>query len=256
MIAPTPVSALLHAVAVVKAGVFTIVKVIIYIFGVDYLSELVSVNWYSGQWLIWIAAFSIIVASMLAVQQDNLKLRLAYSTVSQLSYIVLAVAMLTPSSIAAASFHIAAHAVSKITLFFAAGSIYTASGKKNISQLSGIGRKMPLTMIAFSVAAFSMIGIPPAVGFLSKWYMLTGAFEGHLYFVIVIIIISTLLNCAYFLPVIYKAFFEKEKVDGKSKQHGEAPFPIVIALTITMLAVIALFVYPGVFLELSLRVGL
>lgn len=254
MVAPTPVSALLHAVAVVKAGVFTVVKVIVYIFGVDYLQSLMNLSWWHGQWLVYVSAFTIVAASVIALRQDNLKKRLAYSTVSQLSYVVMAVAVLTPKAILAAVFHIVAHAFGKITLFFAAGSIYTSAHKTKVSQLSGIGYRMPWTMAAFAIASLSMIGIPPAVGFISKWYMISGAFVIENYFVIAVILLSTLLNAGYFLPIIYKAFFEKEKVvTGVSinRNYGEAPLAIVVALIITALAVLALFVYPGVFMELA-----
>ena len=173
MVAPTPVSALLHAVAVVKAGVFTVVKVLVYIFGIDNLAN--SGLHGSADWLVAVAGFTILAASVVALRADNLKRRLAYSTVSQLSYVVMAAALLAPLSIIGAVLHIAAHAVSKITLFFAAGSIYTAAHKTEVSQLDGIGRRMPWTMVAFSIGALSMIGLPPAVGFVSKWFMLSGA---------------------------------------------------------------------------------
>ncbi|HET6746442.1 MAG TPA: proton-conducting transporter membrane subunit, partial [Candidatus Limnocylindria bacterium] len=167
MVAPTPVSALLHAVAVVKAGVFAIVKVMVYVFGIETLRT----SGYSG-WLIYVAGATVIVASLIALRQDNLKRLLAYSTVSQLSYVVLAAAILAPISVVGAAMHIAAHAVSKITLFFAAGSIYTATHKTEVSELKGIGRRMPWTMGAFAVGALSMIGVPPTAGFLGKWFML------------------------------------------------------------------------------------
>ncbi len=169
MVAPTPVSALLHAVAVVKAGVFTITKVIVYVFGVQNLADLGTANW-----LAWVAGFTILAASVIALQQDHLKRRLAYSTISQLSYIVLAAAILTPISLVGAAMHIAAHAVSKITLFFAAGSVHTAAHVDHISKMNGIGRRMPWTMGAFAVASLSMIGVPPTAGFLSKWFILEG----------------------------------------------------------------------------------
>lgn len=258
MVAPTPVSALLHAVAVVKAGVFCIVKVVVYVFGVDYLKETIQQNWWHGGWLVWVAGFTIIAASITALHQDNLKKRLAYSTVSQLSYVILAVAILSPKAVVAAAFHIAAHAFGKITLFFAAGSIYTSAHKTKVSQLSGVGRQMPWTMIAFTIGALSMIGVPPAVGFISKWYMLTGAFTGELYVVVGILIVSTVLNAAYFLPIVYKAFFEKvPSATGItiSRKYGEAPLPIVIALVITASATLVLFFAPGVFMELALKVG-
>ncbi|MCS5605841.1 MAG: monovalent cation/H+ antiporter subunit D family protein, partial [Alphaproteobacteria bacterium] len=170
MVAPTPVSALLHAVAVVKAGVFTIVKVAVYIFGLDYLRELALADI-----ALYLAGFTIIVASIVALRQDNLKRRLAYSTVSQLSYVILAALILSPLSTMGAALHIAVHAFGKITLFMAAGAIYTAAHKINVSQLDGIGKRMPWTMGAFTIGALSMIGLPPAGGFLSKWYILLGA---------------------------------------------------------------------------------
>lgn len=252
MVAPTPVSALLHAVAVVKAGAFTVIKVVVYIFGVDYLNDLVATNWWNGQWLAWIAAFTVIVASLVALKQDSLKKMLAYSTISQLSYIVLAVAIFSPKAVVAASFHIVAHAFGKITLFFAAGSIYTTAHKSKISELSGIGRKMPWTMVAFTIGALSMIGIPPTVGFITKWYMIGGAFDEEMYWIIAVLIISTLLNASYFLPVICKAFFAKEPV---SNENGESTFFIVLPLVITGAVTLILFVYPWVFMELAMAVG-
>jgi multicomponent Na+:H+ antiporter subunit D len=252
MVAPTPVSALLHAVAVVKAGVFTIVKVIVYIFGVDHLSNMIELNWWAGGWLIYISGATIILASIVALRQDNLKARLAYSTISQLSYIIMATAILAPISIMAAAFHIAAHAFGKITLFFAAGAIYTASKKTKVSELSGIGKQMPITMAAFTIGSLSMIGIPPMVGFLTKYYMVVGALQQGAWFAISVIIISTLLNAAYFLPIVQVAFFKKPV---NKKSHGEAPLPMLIALVITATMTIGLFFYPDTFLWLSSLVG-
>ena len=244
MVAPTPVSALLHAVAVVKAGVFTVVKVIVYVFGVDALSK-------SGQgdWLLYVAGFTILAASLVALRQDNLKKRLAYSTVSQLSYVILAAAILTPISVAGAAIHIAAHAVSKITLFFAAGSIYTAAHLTEISQLDGIGRRMPWTMGAFTIGALSMIGLPPTAGFLGKWFMLSGAMSSGQWVAVGVIMASTILNAAYFLPVIYRAFFCDVAPD--SHAHGEAPWPVVAALTATAAGTVLLFIFPDVPLSLA-----
>ncbi len=252
MVAPTPVSALLHAVAVVKAGVFSVVKVIVYIFGLDFLSEA-----HGDDWLLFVAGFTIISASIIALRQDNLKRRLAYSTVSQLSYVILATAILAPISVAGAVMHIAAHAFGKITLFFAAGSIYTAAHKTEISQLDGIGKRMPFTMAAFGIGALSMIGIPPTAGFISKWYILSGALETGEIFAILVIVASTLLNASYFLPIIYVAFFKEQKPReaddpyAKYDNHGEAPVAVVAALCFTALGTIALFFYPEVPLALG-----
>ena len=246
MVAPTPVSALLHAVAVVKAGVFSVVKVIVYVFGIDLLAGEPS-----AQWLLYAAGASILIASVIALRQDNLKRRLAYSTVSQLSYVTLAAAILAPVSVVAAAMHIAAHAAGKITLFFAAGSIYTAAHKTEVSQLDGIGRRMPWTMGAFAIGALSMVGVPPTAGFLSKWYMLMGAMETHQMAAVGVIVASTLLNAAYFLPIVYRAFFRAPPVDEHGHAHGEAPLPVVLALTATAACTVALFFFPDVPLALA-----
>ncbi|MBA3032145.1 MAG: monovalent cation/H+ antiporter subunit D family protein [Gammaproteobacteria bacterium] len=244
MVAPTPVSALLHAVAVVKAGVFSVVKVIVYVFGLDQLAG-------ATDWLIGIAGFSIVAASVVALNADNLKRRLAYSTVSQLSYVTLAAAILAPLSVAGAALHIAAHAFGKITLFFAAGAIYTAAHKTEVSQLDGIGRRMPWTMAAFGIGALSMIGLPPAAGFVSKWYIVSGAFAQAQWFALAVIFISTLLNAGYFLPILYRAFFRPLSAEAAAHPHGEAPLAIVIALTFTAAGTLALFFFPDVPLALA-----
>ncbi len=233
MVAPTPVSALLHAVAVVKAGVFVVVKVIVYVFGIDALAASGS-----GAWLPFVAGFTILAASVVALRADNLKRRLAYSTVSQLSYVVLAAALLTPISVTGAALHIAAHALSKITLFFAAGAIYTAAHKTEVSQLDGIGRRMPVTMGAFTIGALSLIGIPPFAGFVSKWYIVQGAFAAEMFLAVAVILASALLNAAYFMPIVYAAFFRAPPADPA---HGEAPLPMVLALALTAAGTAALF---------------
>jgi len=238
MVAPTPVSALLHAVAVVKAGVFTITKLIVYVFGVDYLFAQPS-----GQWLLYAAAFTIVAASAVALRQTNIKRLLAYSTVSQLSYVVMAADILKPLAEVGAAIHMVAHAFGKITLFFAAGAIYTAAKKTEIGQLAGIGRRMPWTMAAFTIGAFSMIGVPPTGGFVSKWYILAGAFEADNYVAIFTMIASTALNALYFLPIIYLAWFGREP-EG-AREHGEAPFPAVLALTATAALTVLFFFFNG-----------
>jgi multicomponent Na+:H+ antiporter subunit D len=246
MVAPTPVSALLHAVAVVKAGVFSVVKVIVYIFGLDTL----GLN-NSTDWLILLAGFTIVSASVVALGADNLKRRLAYSTISQLSYVVMAAAVLAPLSVLGATLHIAAHALGKITLFFAAGAIYTAAHKTEVSQLDGIGRRMPWTMSAFAIGALSMIGLPPAAGFISKWYMLSGAMASEQWIAVGVIVLSTLLNAGYFLPIIYRAFFIAPQHAEHDHPHGEAPLPMVIALSLTAAGTVLLFLVPDVPLALG-----
>jgi multicomponent Na+:H+ antiporter subunit D len=240
MVAPTPVSALLHAVAVVKAGVFSIVKVVVYVFGLDFSTQAFA-------WLPWVAGFTIVAASIVALRADNLKRRLAYSTVSQLSYVVLAAAILTPLSVAGAVLHIAAHAFGKITLFFAAGAVYTAAHKTEVSQLDGVGRRMPWTFAAFGIGALSMIGLPPAAGFVSKWYMISGALAAGHWLAIGVIVASTLLNAGYFLPIVYRAFFK----EGDSHDHGEAPWTMVLALLTTAALTIAMFFWADLPLALA-----
>ncbi len=244
MVAPTPVSALLHAVAVVKAGVFAVTKIIVYIFGVDFLFSVES-----SSWLIYAAAFTIIAASLVALKQTNLKRLLAYSTVAQLSYVVMAAAVLKPLAEIGAAIHMVAHAFGKITLFFAAGAIYTAAKKTELHQLRGIGRRMPWTMAAFTIGALSMIGVPPTGGFVSKWYILAGAFQADNLLAIFTIILSTMLNAAYFLPIIFMAWFADEP-EG-SKQHGEAPPLVVLALGITAFLTLGFFFLNGPVIELE-----
>jgi multicomponent Na+:H+ antiporter subunit D len=255
MVAPTPVSALLHAVAVVKAGVFTLLKVVVMVFGLDLLAGLGS-----ARWLLYAAGVTVLLASTIALGQNNLKRRLAYSTISQLAYVVLAAALFTPVAAVGAAVHIAAHAVAKITLFFAAGSIYTASHKTDVSQLDGIGRRMPWTMTAFAVGALGMIGVPPAAGVLSKWFLLQGAVQVDDWIAVAVIVVSTALNAAYFLPIVYRAFFVAEPAAGigpaehhndHDHDHGEAPWPMVTALTATAVLTVLLFLEPDVPLALA-----
>ncbi len=204
MVAPTPVSTLLHAVAVVKAGAFGVLRVIYNVFGVDLLSELGL-----GVVLAYIGGFTILTASIIAIRQDNLKKRLAYSTISQLSYIIMGAAMLSPLAAVGAMAHIANHAFTKGTLFMCAGIIAEETGKKNISELSGVARRLPLTMTAFLIASLGMIGLPPLAGFVTKWYLGTGAGQAGEPIFMWVLVGSSILNAIYFLPISYKAFFEK-----------------------------------------------
>jgi multicomponent Na+:H+ antiporter subunit D len=246
MVAPTPVSALLHAVAVVKAGVFAITKIVIYIFGLDFLAHVPA-----EKLLVYLAGFTVIAASVVALRQVEIKRMLAYSTISQLSYIVLAALVLTPFAEIGAAIHIVAHAFAKITLFFAAGAIYIAAHKTRVDQLHGIGWRMPWTMAAFTIGALSMIGVPPTAGFVSKWYIIAGAFELDNYFVLAVLTVSTGLNAAYFLPIVFRAFFRKQDAHRELDTHGEAPWPMVVALTTTAALTILFFVFNGPVVELE-----
>jgi multicomponent Na+:H+ antiporter subunit D len=241
MVAPTPVSALLHAVAVVKAGVFTVLKVVVYIFGIETLTSTGA----SG-WLVYAACFTLLVASLIALTRGNLKARLAYSTVSQLAYIVLGAALATSSSVVGSGMHIAMHAAGKITLFFCAGAIYVAAHKTEIGELDGIGRKMPITMAAFMIGSLSIIGLPPFGGTWSKWYLAVGSLEAGYQFALAALMISSLLNVAYLMPIVARAFFKAaDGQDGPAKSGiQEAPLPCVLALSFTALLCLLLFFFP------------
>jgi len=248
MVAPTPVSALLHAVAVVKAGVFTITKVVIYIFGVDFLATVPL-----EKYLVYLAGFTVVAASVIALKQVEIKRMLAYSTIGQLSYVVMAALVLAPFSEIGAAIHIVAHAFGKITLFFCAGAIYIASKKTRVDELRGIGLRMPITMAAFTVGALSMIGVPPTAGFVSKWYIIAGAFQVESYFTLVVLMLSTGLNAAYFLPIVFRAFLTPE-TETPRINHGEAPWPMVAALATTALLVFAFFAFNGPLVDLETRI--
>jgi multicomponent Na+:H+ antiporter subunit D len=245
MVAPTPVSALLHAVAVVKVGVFSTTRVMLYVFGVDTMSE-----FNLGMPTAWFVSFTILAASMVALSKDNLKARLAYSTVSQLSYVILGVALLTPAAIQGGIVHIVNHAFAKITLFFCAGAIYVASRKKDISGMKGLGRNMPLTFGAFAVASLSMIGVPPVAGFVSKWYLLNGAMSAGQGGIVLVLLASTLLNAAYFVPVVYQAYFGKPPLTSAAEEVGEAPPAVLLPLLISAALSVAAGLYPEFFISL------
>ncbi len=258
MVAPTPVSALLHAVAVVKAGVFTVLKVVIYIFGVDFLAESGS-----SDWLVWVAAFTILASSLVAMTKDNLKARLAYSTISQLSYVVLGAALATSLGIMGGAFQIATHAVGKITLFFCAGAIYVATHKTEISDMQGLGRVMPFTFGAFFIGALSIIGLPPMGGSWTKWYLMMGAAESQHQIMILVLMISSLLNIAYLLPVVARGFFLPAPEEPQPQAVGaaasprtagiqEAPLWCVVALCATAFGCILLFFFADPLHELLL----
>ena len=236
MVAPTPVSALLHAVAVVKVGVFSVLKIVVYIFGFDLVRETGI-----SEWLCYVAGASILIGSLVAMTKDNLKARLAYSTVSQLAYITLGAAIATSGSIIGSGMHIAMHAVGKITLFFCAGAIYVGAHKANISDMRGLGRAMPFTFGAFLLACISIIGLPPGGGAWSKWLLAVGTADRGMWFLLATLMISSLLNIAYLVPVPILAFMTPK--DEKPQEFKEAPMMCVVPLCITAVGSVLLFFF-------------
>jgi multicomponent Na+:H+ antiporter subunit D len=240
MVAPTPVSALLHAVAVVKVGVFCTTRVMLYVFGTDTMHALNL-----GIPTAYFVGFTVLAASVIALSKDNLKARLAYSTVSQLSYIILGVALLTEPAIQGGLIHIVNHAFSKITLFFCAGAIYVATHKKYISEMEGLGKTMPFTFGAFAIASLSMIGAPPVAGFITKWNLLVGSVEAHQFGILLILIASTMLNAAYFAPITYKAFFGKRPIGEPFTGIKEAPLAMLIPILIACFISVLIGIFPN-----------
>ncbi len=238
MVAPTPVSALLHAVAVVKAGVFSILKVAVYIFGPDMLAEASATRW-----LMYLAALGLVIAAVVAGRQDNLKARLAWSTVSQLSYVTLGALMANAPATLGAGLHIVMHAAAKITLFFCAGAILVASGKTRVSELGGIGRRMPITMGAFAVASLGVVGLPPAGGMWSKWQLALGTLEAGEGVLLAALLIGSILSFAYLAPICVNAFCRApaSPSDGAIR---EAPWPCTAAIVICALLVLWSFTAP------------
>ncbi|MFC2040356.1 monovalent cation/H+ antiporter subunit D family protein [Chloroflexota bacterium] len=243
MAAPTPVSGLLHAVAVVKAGVFGFVRAFGFVIGPDLLQKIGAANVVAS-----IAGFTVVTASLLAFKQGNLKKRLAYSTIGHLAYIVLGVSLFSPDAWTGSLLHIVNHAAMKITLFFCAGAIYVRVHKTEINELDGIGRQMPITMAAFAIASIGLAGIPPVGGFISKWYLVSGAVDSGQYIFTAVYLLSGLFNAAYFFPIVIRAFFRRSE---KYTKFGEASMWMVIPLVITALLAVALGLFPDIFFHFA-----
>jgi len=224
MVAPTPVSALLHAVAVVKAGVFGIARITGFVFGLDTFDELGA-----SDVLVVLALATIVLGSLAALGQSSLKRLLAFSTVSQLSYVVLGVALGTPAAYAAGLLHMAAHALLKITLFFCAGSVYATAHAEDLEHLNGIGRRMPLTMGAFALAALLLVGLPPGLAFVSKWRLVASAAGASDGLALAALGASTLLSLGYFVPIVTRAFLRP--CAGRA---SEAPLAMLLPLLLTL----------------------
>ena len=246
MVAPTPVSALLHAVAVVKAGVFSILKISVYLFGVDFLVQLTS-----HRYLAYIAAFTIVATAIIAFRKDNLKARLAYSTIGQLSYIVLGALTANSWGIIGGGMHMLMHGFGKITLFFGAGAIMVAAQITEVSQMRGIGRRMPVTMTAFFIGCVAIVGAPPTGGMWSKWYLLMGAAQTGDIILLIALILGSLLSAAYLIPVAVRAFYSS---DDTTTQRAEAPMTIRIAMVISAAGCIVLFFFPDFAFQLMEQV--
>lgn len=244
MVAPTPVSALLHAVAVVKAGAFCTLRIVMYVFGPE-----VAKYCHGAEVLAWMAVITIFVSSLVAMRKDNLKERLAFSTIGQLSYIILGICILTPFSTAGALYHIVAHAFMKITLFFCAGAIFVTTNKKNISEMVGIGRRMPITVTAFTAASLAVSGFPFFVGFISKASIIVGAVSNGRLFFSVTLIVSALLAITYLLPVVM-IVFSRDAGNPEFASYGEANKAMLIPILITAVAAVLLGIIPNIGLHL------
>jgi len=234
----------LHAVAVVKVGVFCVYRVYADVFGADVLAGMGG-----EEWTMVVASATILISSLIALSQDNLKRRLAFSTIGQLGYVVLGAAIATDRGQGGAVLHIAMHACGKITLFFCAGAIFVATGKKYVSELRGLGHKMPLTMGAFMIGALSVIGLPPLGGFISKWYLALGALDRDAVWVVIVLLISSLLNVFYLLPVAVTAFFRTSETE-KDPSFKEAPWQCVVPLVLTATGCFFLFFWSDILLQM------
>lgn len=254
MVAPTPVSALLHAVAVVKSGVFSLIRITYFVFGAQVVKSVEA-----ARFLIPFVVITVVMGSLLALHQDHLKKRLAYSTISQLGYILLGILMLNPNGLIGAILHMINHAVIKITLFFAVGAISHMTHKKYIHQINGLGKKMPITFICFTIAAVSLVGIPPTNGFVSKWFLGIGALDANNLFYIFILLLSAFFTAGYLFPISVTAFFVNESHELKADDdyvHAEPsgqvlegsldPSPyMLVPIVILTIIVIGLGIFPN-----------
>ena len=256
MVAPVPVSALLHAVAVVNVGVFCVMRVVLDVFGSDLVGELGL-----GVLTMVLAGVTILVSSLYALRLDNLKGILAYSTIGQLSYMILGVALLSPNGRAGAVMHLVGHSFSKITLFFAVGSIYLATHKTLVSELRGVGRQLPWTMGAFAIGALSIIGLPPTVGFVAKYFLFVGAVEAGQWAALVVLAVSTVLSAAYYMRILRSAVFEapaRVSADGSHDAGGFRRVPavtepnlyVLVPMIVTAAVALLLGIAPGWLLDL------
>jgi len=244
MVAPTPVSALLHAVAVVKSGVFSLVRMTFFIFGP---ALVMSMN--IRTFLLAVVLMTVIFGSFMALHQTHLKKRLAYSTISQLGYMLLGIILLNEDALLGTMIHLINHALIKIVLFFCVGAITYMTGKKYIYQIGGIGRKMPLTMMCFSVASISLIGIPPSNGFVSKWFLGLGAMSAGQTMNIVVLLLSAFLTAGYLLPIVVGAFFTKTAEDIEHMENLDPPKAMMVPILIITALVVLMGIFPNPVIE-------
>jgi len=242
MVAPTPVSALLHAVAVVKSGVFALIRISYFIFGAEVIKTI-----HGNFYISILIGITILLGSLLALHQENLKKRLAYSTISQLGYILLGVVLLNQNALMGGLLHLVNHAVIKITLFFCAGAIYYTTGKKNIKDIKGIGKEMPITMWSFAIASISLIGIPPTNGFVSKWYLALGGLNANRALFAVILLLSAFLTAAYLLPIIIAGFFPGE--ENAPIEKKEPPLRMLVPIIMLTGIIVFLGIFPNVLIN-------
>ncbi len=243
MVAPTPVSALLHAVAVVKSGIFALLRVCYYVFGADVVYRIEG-----NVYISYLVVTTILLGSFLAFHQDHIKKRLAYSTISQLGYILLGIVILNKDALTGGILHLINHAMIKITLFFCAGVIYLTSHKEYISEIKGIGRKMPVIMICFTIASFSLIGIPPSNGFVSKWYLALGALGANKPIFAVLLMLSAFLTAGYLLPIVISAFFRTCSEEDRNAKYDIPKYMSVPIVVLTVLVVL-LGLFPNPIIE-------
>jgi multicomponent Na+:H+ antiporter subunit D len=244
MFGPVPLIPI-HHIGGCGVGAFAVLRAAYYIFGLDTLKALNL-----GLPLVILASVTIVAASVIALTRDDLKARLIYSTIGQISYTLLGAALLGPAGLTGGLLQIITHAFGKITLFFCVGSIYAASGKTKASELNGIGKQMPFTMAAFTVGALSIIGFPPTAGFVSKWYLVFGAAEAGQYPAMAVLVASSILSASYLLPIVYAAFF-RDLPPGEKAERREAPAMMVVPLMLCALGTLALFFAPSLLLELA-----
>lgn len=234
-VAPSPASALLSGI-MLKTGVYGLIRVVFNVFG----REVVRAGGLDTV-LLGLAAVTIFLGSAVAIAQDDIKRRLAYSSVGQMGYILLGIGLLQERALIGAIFHIFAHAIMKATLFLSAGAIIYKTGKRRVSEWRGLGREMTVTMVSFTVAALSMIGIPPLVGFVSKWELALGSLDAGSWGFVILLLLSSLMNFIYYFPVIQNTLFGEQHA-AKEVSPKTRELPLAMLAPIVFMALVIVFV--------------